>query len=133
MEVRSVRTSAIDVAGAVLLLLLAAIHVTVYLAFALTPAYPGALFLLNAASAVVLAFGVFRGIQTAWHAGAALALLPFLAFVATRTVGLPEFHLTDWAVVFGIVPLGPLSFADELLIVITYALAIRRPCERWAA
>jgi hypothetical protein len=126
MEVSFARTSVIDVAGGVLLLLLEAIHITVYLAFALTPSYPGGLFLLNVASAVVLAFGVFRGIRTAWHAGAAVALLTFLAFVATRTVGLPEFHLTDWAVVVGIVPLGPLSFADELLIVIAYGVTIRR-------
>lgn len=63
MDVSVPRSSLIDMAGAMLLLLLAAIHGAVYLAFALTPAYPGGLFLANSAIAVVLAV--------------ALALLPW--------------------------------------------------------
>jgi hypothetical protein len=58
-------------------------------------AYPGILFLLNAGGAAVLAVSLLRGYQAAWDVAAGLAASTAALFVAVRTVGLPNFQLSD--------------------------------------
>lgn len=116
----SARRTPIRTAGAIVLLVIAAIHVLVYFGFALTPGYPGFLFLLNAASSVVLAGALLAGVQLAWPASALLAALTIVFFVIVHTVGLPAFQLTDWLSMVGFLPLGPLSLIAEALLIALY-------------
>ena len=101
--------------GVTLLLAMAAIDLLVYFGFGLTFAYPGILFLLNAAAAAVLAGSLMRGYQVAWDVAAGLAASTAVLFVIVRTVGLPNFQLSDWVVMLGFLPLGPLSLVMEAL------------------
>ena len=103
-------------AGVGLLLAMAAIDLLVYFGFALTFAYPGILFLLNAAAAAVIAAGLVRSYPAAWHAGALLGATTAVVFVLVRTTGLPNFRLTDWVVTAGLLPLGPLSLVVDVLV-----------------
>ncbi|HEX3630467.1 MAG TPA: hypothetical protein VHW91_08355 [Candidatus Dormibacteraeota bacterium] len=111
----SVRVAPLTAPGVVLLLAIAAIDLLVYFGFALTFAYPGILFVLNATAAAVIAAGLLRGYRVAWHAGALLAASTAVAFVLVRTTGLPGFRLSDWIVTVGLLPLGPLSLVAEAL------------------
>ena len=108
--------------GGVLLLVLAVIHILVYVGFSLTPAYPGFLFLLNVAASVALAVGVLVGFRPAWHASALFAAGTIALFVIVRTVGLPAFHLTNWVSMVGFLPLGPLSLVADGLLIALYAV-----------
>lgn len=107
-------------AGAIILLVIAAIHILVYVSFALTPGYPGFLFLLNALASVVLAVAVLANIRLAWLASALLAALTIVFFVIVHTVGLPAFQLSDWLTMVGFLPLGPLSLVAEALLIALY-------------
>lgn len=70
--------------------------------------------LAGGALLIVLAGGILRGSRLTWHGAALLAALTFISFIAVRTVGLPNFYLTDWVVMVGVLPLGPLSLAADL-------------------
>lgn len=107
--------------GAALLVVIAAIHVAVYVGFGLTFGYPGALFLLNAAAAIILAAGILGGLRLAWHLGALLAAGTIVVFIVVHTIGLPAFYLEDWIEMVGIAPLGPLSLVVEAAFLVTYA------------
>lgn len=111
--------------GAALLVAIAAIHVGVNVGFGLGFGYPGALFLLNAAGAIVLAAGILGGIRAAWHLGAVLAAASIVVYIVVHTTGLPGFYLEDWTAMVGILPLGPLSLVVEPLFLITYAVSFR--------
>lgn len=114
------RRTPLQTAGAVILLVIAAIHVLVYIAYALTPGYPGFLFLLNALGSVVLAAALLANIRLAWLASAVLAALTIVFFVIVHTVGLPAFQLSDWLTMVGFLPLGPLSLIAEALLIALY-------------
>lgn len=114
------RRTPLRTAGAVILFVIAAIHVLVYVGYALTPGYPGFLFLLNAAASVVLAVAVLANIRLAWPASALLAALTIVFFVLVHTVGLPAFQLSDWLSTVGFLPLGPLSLLAEALLIALY-------------
>lgn len=114
------RRTPLQTAGAVILLVIAAIHVLVYVSYALTPGYPGFLFLLNAAASVLLAIAVLANIRLAWPAGAVLAATTIVFFVIVHTVGLPAFQLSDWLTMVGFLPLGPLSLLAEALLIALY-------------
>lgn len=114
------RRTPLHVAGAVILVVIAAIHVLVYVGFALTPGYPGFLFLLNAAASVLLAIAVLANIRLAWPASALLAAVTIVFFVVVHTVGLPGFQLSDWLSGVGFLPLGPISLFAELLLIALY-------------
>lgn len=107
--------------GALLLLVIAVLHALVYVGFSLTPGYPGILFLLNVAAAVVLAVGVFVRFRPAWHLSALFAAGTIVFFVIVHTVGLPAFHLNDWVAMVGFLPLGPLALIAEALLLALYA------------
>ena len=115
-------TGALYRAGGVVLLVIAVLHVLVYVGFSLTPGYPGILFLLNVAASVVLAVGVFLRFRPAWHLSALFAAGTIVLFVLVRTVGLPAFHLTSWTSMVGFLPLGPLSLIAEGLLLALYAV-----------
>ena len=121
------RSATLTGVGVTLLLAMAAIDLLVYFGFGLAFAYPGILFLLNAAAAAAIAGGLLRGYQSAWHLAAGLAATTAVLFVVVRTIGLPGFQLNDWVVMLGFVPLGPLSLLVETLILGLYVswLAIR--------
>lgn len=110
----------LQMAGAGILLVIAAIHVLVYVGYSLTPGYPGFLFLLNAAVSAVLAVAVLANIRPAWPASAVLAALTIVFFVLVHTVGLPAFQLSDWLSTVGFLPLGPLSLTAEVLLIALY-------------
>ncbi|MBO0701902.1 MAG: hypothetical protein J2P38_03150 [Candidatus Dormibacteraeota bacterium] len=109
--------------GAALLVVIAVIHVAVYVGFQLTVGYPGGLFLLNAAAAIVLAAGIVGGLRLAWHLGALFAAGTIVAFIVVHTIGLPGFYLESWIESVGGVPLGPLSLVVEVAFLVTYALS----------
>lgn len=114
------RRTPLQIAAAVILIAIAAIHVLVYVGFALTPGYPGFLFLLNAAASVVLAVAMLASVRLAWPASALLAALTIVFFVVVHTVGLPAFQLSDWLSTVGFLPLGPLSLLAEALLIALY-------------
>jgi hypothetical protein len=117
--------SAVAVAGAVLLVITGLIDLLVYFGVGLSFDYPGFLFLLNALFAIVFAAGVLARITAAWHLGAALSVVTALLFVLARTTGLPGIHFSDWVVMLGFLPLGPLSLIAELAFLPFYAIALR--------
>ena len=106
--------------GVTLLLAMAVIDLLVYFGFGLPFAYPGILFLLNAAAAAVIGAWLLTGTPAAWHLGAGLAAATVVLFVVVRTIGLPGFQLSDWVVMLGFLPLGPLSLVVEVLFVGLY-------------
>lgn len=121
------RRTPLRTAGAVILLVMAAIHVLVYVGFALTPGYPGFLFLLNAAGSVALAIAVLANVRLAWPASAVLAAVTIVFFVIVHTVGLPAFQLPDWLSTVGFLPLGPISLLAEALLIALYLFDRLRP------
>jgi hypothetical protein len=112
--------------GALLLAAMAVIDVLVVAAFVPVTTYPGILFLLNAAFAVVLAAGVLRGLRPAWQLGILLTGVTIVAFVAVRTVGLFGLLLNDWLVLLGPLPLGPLSLVVEAAFIVLSAMVVAR-------
>jgi hypothetical protein len=58
--------------------------------------YVGVLFVLNVAGAVVVATGIWRGARGAWWLGVVVAGGAFVAFILSRTTGLPGFKDDEW-------------------------------------
>lgn len=107
---------------ALLLLTNAAIHV--YLApehLAEIP-YIGALFIALSVASILLAVAlILLGNAWVWTATGALNLLALVAFVVSRTVGLPQHDhdIGNWTE-----PLGYLTMAVEILTIIVASVAI---------
>ena len=118
-----VRARSMQWIGASLLLAMAAIDLLVYVGEGLAFEYPGVLFLLDAAAAVVIAAGFICAPRLAWHLGALLTATTIALFVVVHTIGLPAFQLGDWLEVVAFLPLGPLSLAVEAAFLVTYAIA----------
>ena len=82
------------IAGAVLIFLTGLIHLLVtpeYYGFA---AYLGLLMLANFAGSMVSAVGIYQGREWGWWLGVVLAGGAFLAYIESRTLGLPG--LPSW-------------------------------------
>jgi hypothetical protein len=61
-------------------------------------AYLGTLFLANFVGSILAAFGIYRGLRWGWALGALFAGCAFVAYLLSRTVGLPgveEGHLLE--------------------------------------
>jgi hypothetical protein len=82
--------------------------------------YKGILFLANGAGALIAAFGVYRNQQVAgWLLGLLVSGGALLAYVASRTVGLPGLPAEPAA---WFEPIGVASLACESLFVLLFVL-----------
>ena len=81
-------------------------------------AYKGILFFLNAAGALVAAFGIYRGQRGwGWSLGGLIAAGSLVGYVVSRTIGLPGLEVDDeW-----FEPIGVASLAVEGLFLTVYA------------
>lgn len=93
--------------------------------------YIGILFVLNAIGALVAAIGIQRQQRWGWTLGALMAAGAFVAYVVSRTVGLPGFHETGLEEM--IEPAGVLSLAVEAaFMAVWYSVVSGRAQERTA-
>ena len=71
--------------------------------------YKGVLFVLNGIGAIVAAIGIYRGSRSwGWGLGLVVAAGAFIAYVVSRTVGLPSLPPDEW-----MEPIGLLSLLVE--------------------
>ena len=85
--------------------------------------YQGLLFLANFFGALTAAIGIYRGRSWGWSLGALVAVGAFVAYVISRTVGLPGLPVEEeW-----LEPLGLLSLLVEALFVGLYLAVLVRP------
>lgn len=115
---RSRDLGGLRIAGAVLIGLTGLIHLLVtpeYYGFA---AYLGLLMLANFAGSMVSAVGIYQGREWGWWMGVVLAGGAFLAYIESRTLGLPG--LPSWEPFAE--PPGLLSLVVEAIFV---GLAVR--------
>jgi hypothetical protein len=95
--------------AAMLLAATAGIHIALVPDHLREAPYAGVLFIALSASALVLAILlVFRGDLVVWTMSAALVLSALLAYIASRSIGLPslEDDVGDWLNPLGIAALG---------------------------
>lgn len=88
-------------------------------------AYKGVLFYLNALACLAAAVAMLRQKAWGWQLGFWVSLLSLVAYVLSRTVGLPLLppEPDEW-----FEPLGVLSLITEGGFVIVYFLAGKKPC-----
>jgi uncharacterized membrane protein len=85
--------------------------------------YTGLLYLANFSGALTAAIGIYRGRSWGWSLGALVAGGAFVAYVISRTVGLPGLPVEEeW-----LEPLGLLSLLVEALFVGLYVMVSVRP------
>ena len=85
--------------------------------------YTGLLYLANFFGAILAAIGIYRGRSWGWGLGALVSVGAFVAYVISRTVGLPGLPVEEeW-----LEPLGLLSLLVEALFVGLYVMVSVRP------
>lgn len=110
-------------AGIGLLAVIGAVHLLYANGYYLFVAYVGALFYATVAGVVVVAVGLVRGARVwGWTLGVVLAAAALIAYVASRTVGLPMFPVLPWQDPFGLA-----SMAAEALFIILGVIVLRTP------
>jgi hypothetical protein len=87
--------------------------------------YIGALFVLSAIGAAAAVFGIQKDLRPGWMLGAALAGSNFVAYLLSRTVGLPSFRENSWSQFAE--PMGLLSLAVEAIAFVLCIRALRAP------
>jgi hypothetical protein len=108
--------------AATLLLVTAAVHLPLVPEHLEEAPYAGVLFVLLAAACIALAVVlVLRDTHTAWTLSGAVVLLALVAFLASRTVGLPQLgdDVGNWGE-----PLGFPAVIAELLTAVVAAQAL---------
>jgi hypothetical protein len=86
-------------------------------------AYTGVLYLANFLGALAAAVGIYRGRRWGWALGLLIAAGAFVAYLISRTVGLPGLPVeTEW-----LEPLGVLSLIVEALFMGTFLAIFFRP------
>lgn len=76
--------------GIVLILLTGLIHLIEGPEYLEEATYVGVLFFLNSAGSLVAALGIYRGVKSwGWGLGLLIAAGAFIAYVISRTIGLP--------------------------------------------
>src|SRR3954469_4969244 len=80
--------------GAALISLTGLIHLLVTPEYYVFAAYLGLLMLANLAGSVVSAVGIYQGKEWGWWLGVVVACGAFLAYIVSRTLGLPG--LPSW-------------------------------------
>lgn len=123
-ETASIGRNGLVLAGVVLIVLVGLIHLIEAPEYLEETAYVGLLFLANAAGSIVAAYGIFRDRGWAWTLGVLIAGGAFIAYVLSRTVGLPG--APDLAEDSFFEPMGVASLAVEALFVIVYAVGSAR-------
>jgi hypothetical protein len=76
--------------------------------------YEGLLFFANAIGAAVAAYGIYRGKVWGWNLGILIAAGSIVAYIISRTIGLPGLPIEEWSTSFG---LGSLAVESAFLIV----------------
>jgi hypothetical protein len=85
--------------------------------------YTGLLYLANFVGALAAAIGIYRGRSWGWSLGALVSVGAFVAYVISRTVGLPGLPVEEeW-----LEPLGVLSLLVEALFMGLYLTVFVRP------
>lgn len=113
--------TAVQGAGIALILVTGAIHFIDAPGSFGDATYKGLLFLANGISAIVAAFGIYRGERRwGWGLGVLVAGGALVGYVASRTVGLPGLAPDIW-----LEPLGVLSLTVEAAFIALYALSRR--------
>ena len=107
-------------AGIVLIAVVGLIHLIEAPEYFETAAYVGLLFLANGIGAAISAYGIYRGAGWGWALGVLVAVGAFVAYILSRTVGLPG--ATGLAQESFFEPLGLVSLSVEALFVFFYAL-----------
>jgi hypothetical protein len=105
-------------AGILLILLVGLIHLYKFPEHFEAAAYVGVLFLANLAGSLVAAVGIYRGAHGwGWLLGAVIAGGAFVAYLASRTLGLPGFEeaVGKWGT-----PWGTFSLMIESLFLAGY-------------
>jgi peptidoglycan/LPS O-acetylase OafA/YrhL len=83
-------------AGIVLIVIVGVIHLVEAPEYLEEETYIGVLFILNAIGAGLSAAGIRRGLRAGWLLGVVVAAGAFIAFILSRTTGLPSFKEEDW-------------------------------------
>ncbi len=87
--------------------------------------YTGVLYLANFLGALAAAVGIYRGRRWGWALGLLIAAGAFVAYLISRTVGLPGLPVeTEW-----LEPLGVLSLIVEALFMGTFLAIFFRPAK----
>jgi hypothetical protein len=76
--------------------------------------YEGFLFLANAIGAVVAGYGIYRGKVWGWNLGVLIAAGSIVAYVISRTIGLPGHEVEEWSNSLGT---GALTVESAFLVV----------------
>lgn len=93
--------------GIALILLVGLIHLLRAPEHLEAAGYVGTLFLINFAGSIVAAVGIYRGARSwGWALGAVICSLAFVAYIASRALGLPELEGRTWANPVGTVAMG---------------------------
>lgn len=104
--------------GVALVLLVGAIHLVETLEYFGIAPYLGALFAANVVGSLIAAAGIYRGSRTwGWLLGAVISGVAIVAYLVSRTIGLPEFSeaMGAWDE-----PLGTVSMIVEFLFLMVY-------------
>lgn len=116
--------SGIKWAGIALILLVGLIHLLESPDYFEAATYVGALFIANAAGALVAAFGIVRGNAWGWVLGLLISGGAFVAYIISRTSGLPGAEALAQESFFE--PSGVLSLVVEAFFVILFLTTGRR-------
>ncbi|HEU4328123.1 MAG TPA: hypothetical protein VFS21_33615 [Roseiflexaceae bacterium] len=110
-------------AGIALILLTGLVHLVEAPEYFTKAAYVGILFLLNGAGAVLAALGIYRGSKDiGWGLGLLIAAASLVAYLISRTIGLPGLEVAPWNV-----PAGLVALAVEALFVLVAIRALTLP------
>jgi hypothetical protein len=114
--------TAVQGAGIALILVTGAIHFIDARGSFGDATYKGVLFLANGIAAVVAAVGIYRGERTwGWGLGVLVAGGALVAYVVSRTMGLPGLVPDIW-----LEPLGILSLMVEAAFIVLFAQSRRQ-------
>jgi len=101
-------------AGLTLILQTGLVHLYLAPASFTEAVYEGLLFFANAIGAAVAAYGIYRGKVWGWNLGILIAAGSIVAYIISRTIGLPGLPIEEWSTLFG---LGSLAVESAFLIV----------------
>lgn len=90
-------------AGIILIFIIGVIHLMEMPEYFAEAAYMGLLFALNGIGSFVAAYGIFKGRAWGWILGILIAAGSIVGYLISRTVGLPQFPIQEWADVTAII------------------------------
>jgi hypothetical protein len=126
MEMRGVNPT-LKLAGVVSVALVGLLHLVEAPEYYGEVKYIGALFVLCAIGAAVAVYGMQKDLRAGWLLGAGLAGGNFIAYILSRTVGLPQFRENSWSQFLE--PMGLISLAVEAIAFVICLRALRADSE----